>query len=124
MRPATKAMANHTVPSMLRVTWTHSVRKTGVSAGAVSGNAAAETRETNAKGTMNEPSTWKRWRNSTTRKTRISIQEKNDSASWNPGSETSVAPLIRAPNAIVREANPVAVIPKETFDRASDGRRR
>src|SRR6266850_3893685 len=119
MTPATKAMANPTVPSMLRVTWTHNVRNTGVSVGAVSGKAAAKTSEISARGTMNEPSTCRRWRNSTTRKTKISTQEENDRASWNPGDETSVAPIIPTPNAIECEVNPTAVIPSEIFDRAS-----
>src|SRR6185295_7184121 len=124
MTPATNATANPTVPSMLSVTWTHNVRNTGVSDGAASGSAAAETTETNARGTMNEPITCRRWRNSTTRKTRISTQEKKDRATWNPGVETSVAPIIPAPNATVWEANPVAVMPNEAFDRPSDGQSR
>src|SRR5688572_29215035 len=121
MTPATKAMANPTVPSMLRVTWTHNVRNTGVRDGAASGNAAAETRESNARGTINEPSTCTRCRNSTTRKTKIRTQEKNDRATWNSGIEASVAPIMPAPNATVCEANPVAVIPNDALDSPSDG---
>jgi hypothetical protein len=52
---------------------------------------------------------------------RSSVQEKKDKASWNPGGEMSADPNIRGTNATVCEANPIAVMPSDTFDKASEG---